>query len=309
MAPWSAGSKFQRQGRIPTTTRPPRRTSTSSSSRVRDRIVAHVVKDSELGDVHPFCPSSSPAARPGGTRRPPAGERASSRRFEEFLPCQQRNSGSVAQPGRFHFNEVVRLVSASATDASGDRIDLQGDIAGSVVLLNLPGSISRGTTIVSYRVASEDGHPIGGSVVFHVGTPTATSTEGVRFASGDRDLGRARLIHHLSCCGRRESIVRPMVRHWEPLPVATRSRCLPRRPAVLHKHLPSGARRNWRRSETSRRYGRSLRAKRCLMAEDIQQAKAKPPLRDYGYLGQNPCRGSSLSVSLPRLRFGQTFSS
>ena len=45
------------------------------------------------------------------------------------------------------------------------------------------------------------------------------------------------------------------------------------------------------------------------MAEDIQQAKAKPPLRDYGYLGQNPCRGSSLSVSLPRLRFGQTFSS
>ncbi|EJB05980.1 putative copper export protein [Rhizobium leguminosarum bv. trifolii WSM597] len=76
-----------------------------------------------------------------------------------------------------HFNEVVRLVSASATDASGDRIDLQGDTSGSVVLLNLPGSISRGTTIVSYRVASEDGHPIGGSVVFHVGTPTATSTE------------------------------------------------------------------------------------------------------------------------------------
>lgn len=72
-----------------------------------------------------------------------------------------------------HFNEAVRLVSASAADASGGRIDLQGDAIGSLVVVNLPGSIPRGTTIVSYRVASEDGHPVGGSVVFHVGTPTA----------------------------------------------------------------------------------------------------------------------------------------
>ncbi|MGO7611123.1 copper resistance protein CopC [Rhizobium ruizarguesonis] len=75
------------------------------------------------------------------------------------------------------FNEAVRLVTASATDSTGARTVVQGNTLGSVVILNLPSSIARGTTIVSYRVASEDGHPVGGSVVFHVGTQTAAISD------------------------------------------------------------------------------------------------------------------------------------
>ncbi|MBY3102268.1 copper resistance protein CopC/CopD [Rhizobium laguerreae] len=75
------------------------------------------------------------------------------------------------------FNEVVRLVTASATDSTGARTVVQGNTLGSAVILNLPSSIARGTTIVSYRVASEDGHPVGGSVVFHAGTQTATISD------------------------------------------------------------------------------------------------------------------------------------
>ncbi|NKN00662.1 copper resistance protein CopC [Rhizobium leguminosarum] len=75
------------------------------------------------------------------------------------------------------FNEAVRLVAASATDSTGARTVVQGNTLGSAVILNLPSSIARGTTIVSYRVASEDGHPVGGSVVFHAGTQTATISD------------------------------------------------------------------------------------------------------------------------------------
>lgn len=75
------------------------------------------------------------------------------------------------------FNEAVRLVAASATDSTGARTVVQGNTLGSAVILDLPSSIARGTTIVSYRVASEDGHPVGGSVVFHAGTQTATISD------------------------------------------------------------------------------------------------------------------------------------
>jgi len=75
------------------------------------------------------------------------------------------------------FNEAVRLVTASVTDSTGAQTVMQGDTLGSVAILNFPSSIARGTAIVSYRVASEDGHPVGGSIVFHLGTQTATTTD------------------------------------------------------------------------------------------------------------------------------------
>ncbi|MBP2445124.1 copper resistance protein CopC [Rhizobium leguminosarum] len=107
---------------------------------------------------------------------PPAGAQAHAV-LRSSSPASNETLDQPPSRVELHFNEVVRLVSASVTDSTGARTDVQGDTAGSAVVLNFPGSIARGTIIVSYRVASEDGHPVGGSVVFHIGTYTATASE------------------------------------------------------------------------------------------------------------------------------------
>ncbi len=73
---------------------------------------------------------------------------------------------------QLRFNEPVSVVRASIKVADGSSVDLPAT-AGSEVDLAIPRTISNGTAIVSYRVVSEDGHPIGGSIVFHVGAPSA----------------------------------------------------------------------------------------------------------------------------------------
>lgn len=42
------------------------------------------------------------------------------------------------------------------------------------VEIEIPGSLGRGTHVLSWRVVSEDGHPVGGAIVFSVGEPSAS---------------------------------------------------------------------------------------------------------------------------------------
>ncbi|MGV2076402.1 MULTISPECIES: copper resistance CopC/CopD family protein [unclassified Rhizobium] len=69
---------------------------------------------------------------------------------------------------QLHFNESVKIVRASARLANDESVDLVSSGGGPDITLRLP-SVGRGTVIASYRVVSEDGHPVGGTVVFHVG--------------------------------------------------------------------------------------------------------------------------------------------
>ncbi len=69
---------------------------------------------------------------------------------------------------QLHFNEPVKIVRASARLANDESADLVSSGGGADIRLRLP-SVGRGTVIASYRVVSEDGHPVGGTVVFHVG--------------------------------------------------------------------------------------------------------------------------------------------
>ncbi|QFY62751.1 copper-binding protein (plasmid) [Rhizobium grahamii] len=69
---------------------------------------------------------------------------------------------------QLHFNEPVKVVRASARLTNDKSIDLVSSGGGADITLRLP-SVGRGTVIASYRVVSEDGHPVGGTVVFHVG--------------------------------------------------------------------------------------------------------------------------------------------
>lgn len=79
---------------------------------------------------------------------------------------------------KLKFNEavaplVLRLVSADGTTVVLDRYRMEG----ATIVIDAP-DIGAGSHVLSWRVASEDGHPIGGSVLFSVGAPSAGATSG-----------------------------------------------------------------------------------------------------------------------------------
>src|SRR5207237_7721958 len=58
-------------------------------------------------------------------------------------------------------------------DAEGKtRDDVSFRADGQSILVTLPDHLPRGTQIISYRVVSEDGHPVAGSLMFSVGAVT-----------------------------------------------------------------------------------------------------------------------------------------
>ena len=50
-------------------------------------------------------------------------------------------------------------------------------VAGDTIIITLPDNLPRGTQVVSYRVISEDGHPVAGSMVFSIGAVTGARGE------------------------------------------------------------------------------------------------------------------------------------
>ncbi|GEB16331.1 copper resistance CopC/CopD family protein [Pimelobacter simplex] len=74
----------------------------------------------------------------------------------------------------FTFDEPVQLVPDGllAFDAEGKRVDLDPKASGVEVTGELPGDLANGTYVITWRVVSADGHPIAGSLTFHVGAPS-----------------------------------------------------------------------------------------------------------------------------------------
>jgi copper transport protein len=65
----------------------------------------------------------------------------------------------------------------SLTDAGGrSHRDLTVKAANGILEIAMPPGLQRGSHVLSYRVTSNDGHPIGGSVVLSVGSRTAART-------------------------------------------------------------------------------------------------------------------------------------
>lgn len=72
------------------------------------------------------------------------------------------------------FNEPVSLIAARLLDAAGRDV-LEGNATSVIdreLRIALPPAPADGTYVASYRVVSLDGHAIGGTVVFSIGTPT-----------------------------------------------------------------------------------------------------------------------------------------
>ena len=74
----------------------------------------------------------------------------------------------------FTFDEPVQLVPNGllAFDAAGEKVAIDASAGGTEVTGDLPDELDDGTYVVTWRVVSEDGHPIAGSLTFHVGAPS-----------------------------------------------------------------------------------------------------------------------------------------
>ena len=94
------------------------------------------------------------------------------------LVATEPADGSVlAQPPgtvQLRFNEPVTPAVIGLIDAAGKaRDDAAVHTSGDTIVITLPENLPQGTQLVSYRVISADGHPVGGSMVFSIGAVSA----------------------------------------------------------------------------------------------------------------------------------------
>lgn len=80
---------------------------------------------------------------------------------------------------------VLRLIGPDGTKRMLDRFTL----ADRTLTVAVPAGLPAGTHVLSWRVVSEDGHPVGGSVLFSVGAPSAAAAA----AAPGEPVGRALL--------------------------------------------------------------------------------------------------------------------
>ena len=88
---------------------------------------------------------------------------------------------------QLRFNEPVSPISLRLIDAAGTTHDLAIQSDGEAVEGTLPTDLPEGAQVLSYRVVSADGHPVGASFVFHIGhqgaAPAAPAPAGGRGAA------------------------------------------------------------------------------------------------------------------------------
>src|SRR6185312_2329032 len=78
---------------------------------------------------------------------------------------------------QLHFNESIAPAVIGVIDADGKARDVATRAVGQSVLIVLPDDLPQGTQIVSYRVVSQDGHPVAGSMVFSIGAVTGRAPQ------------------------------------------------------------------------------------------------------------------------------------
>jgi copper transport protein len=77
---------------------------------------------------------------------------------------------------QLRFNESVTPAVISLIDAAGRARNATAGVVDETIVVTLPDDLPQGTQVVSYRVISEDGHPVAGSMVFSIGAATGTAT-------------------------------------------------------------------------------------------------------------------------------------
>jgi copper transport protein len=95
----------------------------------------------------------------------------------ETIPADGAVVATAPVSVRLRFNEAVSLLVVRLIDAKGiTHGTLHHEAGDQTITVHLPKGLPTGTQVLSYRVTSSDGHPIGGSLVFSVGAPSAPPT-------------------------------------------------------------------------------------------------------------------------------------
>ncbi|MCG6122128.1 MAG: copper resistance protein CopC/CopD [Microvirga sp.] len=79
---------------------------------------------------------------------------------------------SAPDAARLVFNESVAPLQARWITPDGATHDVQARSEGDAIVAPLPEDPGRGTLVLSWRVASADGHPVGGTHMFSIGAPS-----------------------------------------------------------------------------------------------------------------------------------------
>lgn len=82
------------------------------------------------------------------------------------------------------FNEAVSPLVLRLVAPDGSATDLDGTARNATVGAVPPAELAEGTWLLSWRVVSADGHPVGGSLSFHIGQPSATPATPSALAAG-----------------------------------------------------------------------------------------------------------------------------
>lgn len=90
-------------------------------------------------------------------------------------PASGSMLASAPNTVELRFNEVVTPGAIRLIDGAGRaRDDARVSASGETISVAMPPDLPQGTAVLSYRVISQDGHPIAGSVIFSIGRPTGT---------------------------------------------------------------------------------------------------------------------------------------
>ncbi|UPT91546.1 CopD family protein [Bradyrhizobium barranii subsp. apii] len=100
-------------------------------------------------------------------------------------PASGSMLASAPKTVELRFNEAVTPGAIQLIDGAGRaRDDARVSALGETISVAMPPDLPQGTAVVSYRVISQDGHPVAGSVIFSIGMPTGTQPP----ANADRGL-------------------------------------------------------------------------------------------------------------------------
>ncbi|MGY4236882.1 copper transport protein [Bradyrhizobium sp. USDA 4449] len=90
-------------------------------------------------------------------------------------PASGSMLASAPKAVELRFNEAVTPGAIQLIDGAGRVRDAaRVTTSGESISVAMPPDLPKGTAVVSYRVISQDGHPVAGSVIFSIGMPTGT---------------------------------------------------------------------------------------------------------------------------------------
>ena len=89
------------------------------------------------------------------------------------------------------FNEAIAPLVLRHIGPDGTATDLEGTAENATITVAPPADLADGTHLLSWRVVSDDGHPVGGTLTFHIGQPSATPPTPAELAAGAARMGAA----------------------------------------------------------------------------------------------------------------------